>query len=183
MATARPLRSLITDDDPRSAEGLRSLLEGWGHEVRVALDGRSAEILALGNPLIFWGTVFTIPYAMWEWFRRKDWRAGLIVVAFLVQYLPWFGAARTSFLFYMAPITPFMVLAGVYTVRDIANYRGDTGERTARTVGIASFLIAATVAMFVFFLPVLTGHTTSYDQWKARMWYGRCVPKPTWCWI
>ena len=79
-------------------------------------------------------------------------------MAFLVQYLPWFAVERTSFLFYMAPVTPFMVLAGVYAVRDIADV-GFDGRRSAVTVGIASFLIATSIAMFVWFYPVLTGGT------------------------
>ena len=152
------------------------------HRMGTSVCERPAEVLAVGNPMIFWGSVFAIPYALWAWARRKDWRAGFISVAFLVQYLPWFGAARTSFLFYMAPLTPFMVLAGVYAVRDIADVRL-AGRRSAARVGIAAFLIVATIAMFVFFLPILTGRTTSYDQWRARIWFGRCVPKASWCWI
>jgi dolichyl-phosphate-mannose--protein O-mannosyl transferase len=76
-----------------------------------------------------------------------------------------------------------MVLAGVYAVRDIATVPTYAGHRSAFRVGVASFLIVTSVAMFVFFLPVLTGRTVSYDQWKARMWYGKCLPKATWCWI
>lgn len=143
---------------------------------------RPAEILAVGNPLIFWGTVFGVPWVGWRWGSKRDWRAGLIVVAFLVQYLPWFAVARTSFLFYMAPVTPFMVLGLTYVVRDIADVRFD-GRRSRVAVGIASFLVAASVAMFVWFYPVLTGGTLSYKQWTYRMWYGKCTPKPTWCWI
>jgi two-component system response regulator HydG len=45
MSAERALRSLITDDDPGTADRLRVLLEGWGHEVRVAADARTAEVL------------------------------------------------------------------------------------------------------------------------------------------
>jgi dolichyl-phosphate-mannose-protein mannosyltransferase len=152
------------------------------HRMSGAVCARPAEILAVGNPLIFWSSVFTIPYAAVAWGRRRDWRAGLIVTAFLVQYLPWFGAARTSFVFYLAPVTPFMVLAGTYAIRAISNPRSDVRLSPVR-VGVASFLIATSIASFVFFLPVLTAKTTTYDQWRVRMWYGRCSPKPTWCWI
>jgi two-component system, NtrC family, response regulator HydG len=46
MSVERPLRSLIIDADAGSAECLRVLLERWGHDVRVAADGRTAEVLA-----------------------------------------------------------------------------------------------------------------------------------------
>ena len=45
MSVERPLRSLIIDDDPGSTERLRVLLERWGHDVRVAGEARTAEVL------------------------------------------------------------------------------------------------------------------------------------------
>jgi DNA-binding NtrC family response regulator len=45
MSVERPLRSLITDDDPGSADRLRALLERWGHDVRVAGDARTTDVL------------------------------------------------------------------------------------------------------------------------------------------
>ena len=45
MSLERPLRSLIVDDDPGSTDRLRALLERWGHDVRVASEARTAEVL------------------------------------------------------------------------------------------------------------------------------------------
>src|SRR5215204_4470205 len=45
MSVARPMRSLITDDDAVAADHLRAQLERWGHDVRVAADARTAEVL------------------------------------------------------------------------------------------------------------------------------------------
>ncbi len=30
------------------------------------------QILAIGNPVLFWGTVWTIPYCAWAWWRTRD---------------------------------------------------------------------------------------------------------------
>jgi DNA-binding NtrC family response regulator len=46
MSVERPLRTLIADDDAGSADSLRALLERWGHDVRLAGDARTAEVLA-----------------------------------------------------------------------------------------------------------------------------------------
>ena len=46
MSVDSPTRSLITDDDPASADRLRALLERRGHDVRVAGDARTADVLA-----------------------------------------------------------------------------------------------------------------------------------------
>lgn len=152
------------------------------HRMSGGVCARPAEILALGNPLLFWGTLFTIPYVAFAWIRKRDWRCGLIILAFGFQYLPWLGVARTSFLFYLTPVTPFMVLAATYAMRDLASVQV-AGHRSKFTMSVAGLLIVATIATFVFFLPVMTGKIISYDQWRARMWYGRCTPKATWCWI
>ena len=66
-----------------------------------------AEILAIGNPAIFWGSIGAIPYCAYSWWKRRDARAGLMVVAVLAQWLPWFiFANRVQFFFYMVPLVP-----------------------------------------------------------------------------
>ena len=47
----------------------------------------------------------------------RDWRAGFVLVTTLSLYLPWFFVSRPQFFFYVLPVTPFLVLAAVYTVR------------------------------------------------------------------
>jgi dolichyl-phosphate-mannose-protein mannosyltransferase len=134
-----------------------------------------AHILGIGNQAIFWGSLLTIPYVAYSWWRRRDWRAGLVVVAFTVQYVPWFFAARTNFLFYMTPVTPFMVLAAVYALRDLSEVR--LGRERSRTpaVAAAAAIAAVAVGLFVFFLPVLTGRTISQGAWRARMWFSSWI--------
>jgi dolichyl-phosphate-mannose--protein O-mannosyl transferase len=131
---------------------------------------KPAEILGMGNPVIFWGSLLTVPYMAVVGMRRRDWRAALIVVAFASQYFAWFLAARTSFLFYMTPITPFMVLGWVYGLKDISDARiGEEGRGVMSPV--AGFIVFASVALFVFFLPILTGRRISMSAWHARLWF------------
>ena len=92
-----------------------------------------------------------------------------IVVAFLFLYVPWFFDARTNFLFYMAPMTPFMVLAGVYALRDLSTVRIGA-ERMRALAPVAGFLVLVSVVVFLFFLPLLTGRAVSYAAWHQRIW-------------
>jgi dolichyl-phosphate-mannose--protein O-mannosyl transferase len=128
-------------------------------------------IVGMGNPFVFWGTVITFPYAVWAWMKKRDWRAGLVVVAFAVQYLPWFFAKRTSFLFYMTPVTPFMVLIIVYALRDLSKVRVSVGLQERSLAPVSAGLVVVSVAMFAFFFPVLVGMTTSWGAWHLRMWF------------
>ena len=130
---------------------------------------KAAEILGMGSPFIFWTSVLTVPYAFVSWIRKRDWRGGLVTVAFAVQYLPWFLAKRTSFLFYMAPVTPFMVLALVYATRDLSAVR--VGFERSRTLSpLAALIVLASVGMFAYFWPILVGQTVSWSAWHQRMW-------------
>jgi dolichyl-phosphate-mannose-protein mannosyltransferase len=131
---------------------------------------RPAEILGLGHPLIFWGTIATLPYAFFAWIRKRDWRAGLIAMSVALPYFAWWPAARhTDFLFYMTPITPFMVLGVVYAIRDLSEVRIGV-ERVRAFAPATVFIVVAAVGVFVFFLPILTGAPIDYGAWRARMW-------------
>ena len=85
------------------------------------LGSNVAQILSVGNPAIFWASVWAAPYVAIMWRRRRDWRAGFVTTALLCQYLPWFLVARPQFFFYVLPLTPFMVLAVVYVLRDLSS--------------------------------------------------------------
>jgi dolichyl-phosphate-mannose--protein O-mannosyl transferase len=142
----------------------------------------SAEILALGNPLIFWGSFVTIPLTIAWGVIKRDWVAGLIVTAFLLQYLPWLPVARTSFLFYMTPLTPFMVLALVYVLRHVAGtdetVRGMTPGRF-----FAGTVVVACVALSAFFWPILIGEHISQAAWSLRIWFCRGGGSCLWNWV
>ena len=70
----------------------------------------------------------------------------------------------------MVPVTPFMVLALVYALKDLSEVR--IGEEQARALApVAWLVVGIAVGVFVFFFPVLTGRAVSYTAWKARMWF------------
>ena len=46
------------------------------------------QILTIGNPALFWGSVWALPYAAWSWWRRRDWTAGFVTVGFFGMWLP-----------------------------------------------------------------------------------------------
>jgi dolichyl-phosphate-mannose-protein mannosyltransferase len=149
------------------------------------------QILAIGNPALFWGSVWALPYAAWSWWRRRDWTAGFVVVAFLGMWLPWFAVSRPQFFFYALPLTPFMVLAAVYTLRDLSEarlvVREDTGEvATDPETGapaissrhpyrpVVLIYLIAFVALFVWFWPLYVGSLIPDTFWQLHIWL------PTW---
>jgi dolichyl-phosphate-mannose--protein O-mannosyl transferase len=142
-------------------------------------EGTVRWITSLGNIAIMWASVFTIPFTAWLWRRRRDWTAGLVVVPFLVQYLPWFRVDRPTFFFYMAPITPLLVLAAAYTAKELADARivqRDTGgglvvsERAPYRPLVVGY-VALAVLLFVWAWPVLVGMEIPRTWWRAIVWF------------
>jgi dolichyl-phosphate-mannose-protein mannosyltransferase len=131
-----------------------------------------AEILGIGSPFLFWGSLLSVPYLLVAWWRRRSWQAGAIAVPILIQFLPWLAIGRPLFLFYMTPIAPFLALGAVYALRDLARVGAPNRRIFVPTVGA---LLIVAVGLFVFFWPVLTAQHISREAWELRIWFGSWV--------
>lgn len=67
-------------------------------------------VVAIGNPFLWWTATLALVVApMAALLRHKT--ALLLPAAFVaVLYLPWFATTRTSFLYYMTPVAPFLAI-------------------------------------------------------------------------
>ncbi len=127
-------------------------------------------IYANGNPAVFWGSLIAIPYTAYMWWKRRDWRAGFVVVTIAALYLPWFLVSRPQFFFYATPITPFLVIACVYGLKDLSEAH-IAGSRSRPWLPLAVGLVVVSVALFFWFWPALTGGPLSGDAWQLRAWF------------
>jgi len=132
--------------------------------------GLRREILGIGNPAIFWGSLIAIPYVAAAWWRKRDWRAGFVLVAILALYLPWLPVSRPEFFFYITPVTPFLVLAVTYTLRDLSAAHL-AGSRSRPYLPIAVGFVIVSVGLFLFFWPVLTAAPLPVRAWQVRIWF------------
>jgi dolichyl-phosphate-mannose--protein O-mannosyl transferase len=154
----------------------------WVHN---GAGGALSQIIAIGNPVIFYWNLVAMPYAAWAWRKRGDWRAGFVLVPLLGQWLPWFLVGRPQFFFYVLPMVPFMVLGGVYLAKDLSAVRiiqrdRETGAVVAESSKhpyrpLAWIYVVGAVALFVWFWPVLTGHPLSNLAWRARIWFPKWI--------
>jgi dolichyl-phosphate-mannose--protein O-mannosyl transferase len=146
---------------------------------RYPVEGLRKVIYANGNPAIFWGSILAIPFTAWRWWQRRDWRAGFVVVTALGLYLPWFLVSRPQFLFYATPISPFLVLACVYSLRDLSEVHV-AGSRARPWLPFVVGFIILSVVLFFWFWPALTGGPLHTKAWCLRSWF------PAWdnggCW-
>jgi N,N'-diacetylchitobiose transport system permease protein len=73
-------------------------------------EGVREVIYANGNPAIFWGSLLAVPFAAFRWRRRRDWRAGFVVVAVLASMVIAFLAAVALAKYRFTGNKPFIVL-------------------------------------------------------------------------
>jgi dolichyl-phosphate-mannose-protein mannosyltransferase len=162
--------------------------------------GCSREVLLIGTPLMWWAFVPMLLWLAWHWLTTRDWRAASVWVAFLAGWVVWFQhLGRTMFLFYMAPLVPFLIIGVTMAlgamlgpaleprpVRDRAAEQADpdlgseadeSEDAYYRAVrrrrwGIAgiSIYLALVVLDFAWMWPIFTGGLLTYDEWHAHMW-------------
>ena len=131
----------------------------------------SQEVIALGNPIIWWAGLLAIVHQTWRWLSRRDPRSAAVVVGWAAGWLPWLlFQERTIFFFYSIVLVPFMAAALAMSLGTVLG--PDTADRLRRKRGayaVGSFLVVATAATW-FFLPIWTAEVLTYQQWHWRMW-------------
>lgn len=165
-------------------------------------NGRYAQILALGSPLVWWSSLAAAAAALTRWVRRRAGQAERVVLLGLAAgWGPWLllSPGRTyMFLFYLLPAVPFLMLAlGCVAERLLLQRRG--------RAAVGAFALAS-VALFAFYYPVLTALPLSPAAWERRVLFGyescgiprpprgsaspphqpfleRRTPPTGWCWI
>ena len=167
--------------------------------------GSYREILALGNPVVWWPATVALVVLAVRWVRSGAglWRAEPVILAgAIATYVPWMilsGARSQVFLWYLLPTVPFLCLA----LGAVAAWLWGARVRRAALVGkgvVAAFALVA-LASFAFYLPLLTALPLTPAGWRDRMLFRDCSrpgapaislpddeintgPPPSgWCWI
>ena len=144
-----------------------------------------SEVLAIGNPLIWWAGIPAMLFCLGWWIVRRDWRAGAAVLGVLAGWATWLPyPGRTKYFYYALEFEPFMIICivlclglmigtlkirpqndGVLHAPAPARLRRRAAGRTLA----AAYLLGAAV-LFWYFYPVMTGEVIPYSQWLSRMW-------------
>jgi dolichyl-phosphate-mannose-protein mannosyltransferase len=109
---------------------------------------------------------------VWRIAARRDRAAAVVAVGIAAGWLTWFiNLERTMFIFYMAPVLPFFVLAVTLALQDVLGPAKASPLRRQIGLGVVCLYVALVAATFVFFYPVLTGQPLPHSEWLQRMWF------------
>ena len=136
---------------------------------------KAQEVLALGTPLIWWASIATLLVCVAWWLTRRDWRAGALLLAVAVGWLPWFWFAlhdhRTEFFFYALEFEPFLILSITLCLGLILGpARASAMRRTVGSAVVGAYLLGV-LLNFAYLYPILAGKVIPYSSWLSHMWY------------
>jgi dolichyl-phosphate-mannose-protein mannosyltransferase len=132
----------------------------------------SQEVLAIGNPAIWWISIPAMLFCLGWWLTRRDWRAGSALLCICAGWLPWFlFLSRTKFDYYSLEFLPYLILCITLCLGLIIGPARATMARRATGAAIAGTYILAVLILFWYFYPILAGQVIPYTSWLAHMWY------------
>ncbi|HEY7260961.1 MAG TPA: phospholipid carrier-dependent glycosyltransferase [Trebonia sp.] len=132
----------------------------------------SSEVLAIGNPAIWWVGTVAILFCLGWWFTRRDWRAGVAVLGVAAGWVTWLPfPARTKFYYYALEFEPFMIMCIVLCLGLIIGPVAASLRRRAIGSTLAGIYVLAVLVLFWYFYPILAAKIIPYSSWLSHMWY------------
>ncbi|MHB8240174.1 MAG: dolichyl-phosphate-mannose--protein mannosyltransferase, partial [Vulcanimicrobiaceae bacterium] len=130
----------------------------------------AAVIYNLPNPLILWAGLITVPIVgVLAWLERRKAYA-LLVVAYLLQWLPWMASPRITFNYHFYVNIPLICICNAIVLQRIWNrpYRERETQLLARSA-VLGYVLAVALA-FAWFYPIYTAIPLTWSERAARMW-------------
>ncbi len=135
------------------------------------------EVLAVPNPIFWLVQLVTIPAAAILAWRARHKGVMLCVAAYFFQWLPWIASTRIDFQYNFYPNNAIICLCTTYVLLRIWQAAEKRPNPRPARILVAAY-VAACLASFVFFLPLLDGQKMTWKQWDMRIWYKDGVPHP-----
>ncbi|HEY1428140.1 MAG TPA: phospholipid carrier-dependent glycosyltransferase [Candidatus Tumulicola sp.] len=126
------------------------------------------EITSMPNPMILWFGLICVPWvAMLAW-RERNKGYALIVLTYLLQWLPWMRSPRITFAYHFYVDIPLICLCNAIVLQRIW---------PRSRIAVATY-VAIVGGAFVYFYPILAAHGLSWNQWHQRMWIEKWIIGP-----
>ena len=130
--------------------------------------GQYSTISSMGSPLLWWGGLPALAYALWEWLRKRSMYCAVALTGFLSVYLPWVLVPRLTFIYHYFTAVPFLVLALLALFKRLSEsgrLSGSVAVGGKVEVQWAQLLMGAMalgcVLLFIVYFPVISGAPTS----------------------
>ncbi len=106
-----------------------------------------ANIFASGNQAVFWIGTASLILTFWEMIKRRSLNLIIIVLGFLIFWLPWAISPRIMFLYHFSPSVPFLSISLAHQLTQIKK------EGNTKTFFI---ILGVIILNFILIYPFLT---------------------------
>jgi len=131
-----------------------------------------SEVLAIGNPAIWWLSIPAIVFCLAWWLTRRDWRAGAAVLGVAAGWVSWLPfVSRTKFYYYALEFEPFIIICIVLCLGLILGSAAAVPWRRWLGSGLVGLYVVTVVILFWYFYPILSAKVIPYSDWLSHMWY------------
>ena len=128
----------------------------------------AAMIYSFPNPILMWLGLISVPFTGVLAFVRRNRGYALIVLAYLLQWLPWMFSPRIAFLYHFYVDIPLIAICSAVLMQWIIETFGSTDPAATRGI-VAGYLLLVALA-FVYFFPILSSIPISQSAWQQRLW-------------
>ena len=88
-----------------------------------ATEHGTSGLIAIGNPLLWWAALIALVVLGVQAALRRDARLGLAPLLVAVLYVPWLFTTRQAYIYYMAPVVPFLAILVAAALARLARRR------------------------------------------------------------
>lgn len=138
---------------------------------RATRDGFYNSIACFSNPLLCWAGLPSFLLVVYDAVVHRNKNAWIILTGYLTAFLPWVTLVeRCVFAYHFYPTSFFMIMAVVYAGRRLV-------KLNQNFAWVVTAFAMAVVIVFVIFLPVTAGFTTTTAyikllEWLPGWWFG-----------
>jgi dolichyl-phosphate-mannose-protein mannosyltransferase len=131
-------------------------------------DATAAMIYSFPNPILLWAGLITVPLTGVLAIRERNRGYGLVVLAYLLQWLPWMFSPRIAFIYHFYVDIPLIAICTAVAMQWLLRWMQPWDAAAARWI-VAGYA-ALVVLSFIYFFPILSSITIHQSAWLQRLW-------------
>ncbi len=120
-----------------------------------------ANIYAMGNPIIWWGGLLSLPLVIWQALKRRSQQLGIVLFAYFAFFLPWTFSPRIMFIHHYLPSVIFLGLFLGWALNWL--------WKSKRFSQIVIYYLLLVIISFFFFYPHWIG--LYIPKWLDNLYY------------
>jgi dolichyl-phosphate-mannose-protein mannosyltransferase len=128
----------------------------------------AAMVYSMPNPLLLWSGLITVPVVGVLAVRERNRGYGLVVLAYLLQWLPWMFSPRIAFLYHFYVDIPLIAICTAVAMQRL--YGWMTSRNPVAGRWIVGGYIALVAIAFIYFFPILSSIQIPQSAWLQRLW-------------